>query len=100
MSVHYIGADVHVHNTEICVENRKKIVNRYSVPTSILAIREVLQAIPGKKKMAGSSQGSRHKVKARSRSTTMSRPPNSATPCSIAAAICRPTASRWPRCSW
>lgn len=52
MSVHYIGADVHVHNTEICVENRKKIVNRYSVPTSISAIREVLQSIPGKKKMA------------------------------------------------
>ena len=31
MSVHYIGADVHLHNTEICVENKKKVMNRYSV---------------------------------------------------------------------
>ena len=52
MSVHYIGADVHMHNTEIYVENRKKAVNRYSVPTTIPAIREVLQSIPGKKQLA------------------------------------------------
>ena len=52
MTLHYIGADVHVHNTEISVENRKKIVNRYSVPTSISAIRDVLKTIPGQKKMA------------------------------------------------
>lgn len=52
MNVYYIGADVHTCNTEICVEYKKKVVNRYSVPTTISAIREVLKSIPGKKRMA------------------------------------------------
>jgi len=49
MSTHYIGADVHAYNTEIHVENKKKVVGRYSVPTTISAIREVLQSISGEK---------------------------------------------------
>jgi transposase len=52
MKIHYIGADVHVHNTEICVESGKSVIHRYSVPTTIPAICEVLRSIPGKKKMA------------------------------------------------
>ena len=52
MSINYIGADVHAYNTEICVEKGNEIVNRYSVPTTISAIREVLKSIPGKKQLA------------------------------------------------
>ena len=37
MATYYIGADVHVNNTELAVEYRRKIVQRYSVPTSIPA---------------------------------------------------------------
>jgi len=49
MSINYIGADVHPYNTELSVEIRKKIVQRYSVPTTIIAISEVLKSLPGKK---------------------------------------------------
>jgi transposase len=52
MSINYIGADVHPYNTELSVENRKKIVSRYSVPTTIPAIAEILKALPGKKYLA------------------------------------------------
>jgi hypothetical protein len=38
MATYYIGADVHVNNTELAVEHRGKIVARYSVPTTIWAI--------------------------------------------------------------
>lgn len=49
MSINYIGADVHAYNTELSVEKRKKIVNRYSVPTTISAITDVLKSISGEK---------------------------------------------------
>jgi transposase len=52
MATYYIGADVHVNNTELAVEYRRKIVQRYSVPTSIPAISAVLSSIQGKKILA------------------------------------------------
>jgi transposase len=52
MATYYIGADVHTNNTELAVEYRRKIVQRYSVPTSIPAISAVLSSIQGKKILA------------------------------------------------
>ncbi len=52
MAKYYIGADVHVNNTELAVEYRRKIVQRYSVPTSIPAISAVLASLQGKKILA------------------------------------------------
>ena len=52
MSSYYIGADVHSNSTELAIENRGKIVARYSVPTSIPAIANVLNVFQGKKYMA------------------------------------------------
>lgn len=52
MSTYYIGADVHSNSTELAVENKGKIVARYSVPTSIPAIANVLNAFQGKKYLA------------------------------------------------
>jgi transposase len=52
MATSYIGADVDCKMIEIAVEQRKKIVARYQVPTSIAAMRELLQNIPGKKELA------------------------------------------------
>jgi len=52
MVVHYIGADVHSNNVELAVERKGQIVERYSLSTSIRAIREVLDAIPSPKYLA------------------------------------------------
>ena len=52
MSTYYIGADVHSNSTELAIENRGKIVARYSVPTSIPAITNVLDMFQGKKYIA------------------------------------------------
>jgi hypothetical protein len=52
MATYYIGADVHSNNTELAVENRHKIVARYSVPTTIPAISTVLNSLQGKKILA------------------------------------------------
>jgi len=52
MSTYYIGADVHSNSTELAIEKRGKIVARYSVPTSIPAITNVLDSLQGKKYMA------------------------------------------------
>ena len=52
MATYYIGADVHVNNTELAVEHRRKIVARYSVPTTIPAISTVLGSLQGKKILA------------------------------------------------
>lgn len=46
MSIYYIGADVHSNSTELAIEKKGKIVDRYSVPTTILAIAEVLAEVP------------------------------------------------------
>ena len=52
MSTYYIGADVHSNSTEIAIDKRGKIVARYSVPTSIPAIANVLDSLQGKKHFA------------------------------------------------
>jgi len=52
MATYYIGADVHSNNTELAVEQRGKIVARYSVPTTIPAISTVLNSLQGKKILA------------------------------------------------
>jgi len=52
MSTYYIGADVHSNSTELAIEKRGKIMARYSVPTSIPAIVNVLDSLQGKKYLA------------------------------------------------
>ena len=52
MATYYIGADVHSNNTELAIEQRGRIVARYSVPTSIPAIGAILDSIQGKKILA------------------------------------------------
>ena len=52
MTTYYIGADVHSNSTELAIEKRNKIVARYSVPTTIPAISNVLDSLQGKKHMA------------------------------------------------
>jgi hypothetical protein len=49
MATYYIGMDVHCNNTELAIEKGCKIVDRYSVPTTIAAIVEVLDSLSGKK---------------------------------------------------
>ena len=49
MATYYIGADVHTNNTELAVEQRGRIVARYSVPTTIPAISTVLGSLEGRK---------------------------------------------------
>jgi transposase len=51
-TAYYIGADVHNNSTELAIEKRGKIVARYSVPTSIPAIINVLDSLQGKKYLA------------------------------------------------
>jgi transposase len=52
MATYYIGADVHTNNTELAIEQRGRIVARYSVPTTIPAIRTVLSSLQGRKILA------------------------------------------------
>ena len=52
MSIYYIGADVHSNSTELAIEKRSKIVARYSVPTTIPSISNVLDSLHGKKYLA------------------------------------------------
>jgi len=52
MATYYIGADVHCNNIELAIMNRKRIVQRYSVPSNISAVSEVLDSLTGKKYMA------------------------------------------------
>jgi len=52
MSTYYIGADVHSNSTELAIEKRGKVVARYSVPTTIPAIVNVLDSLQGKKQLA------------------------------------------------
>jgi len=49
MATYYIVADVHSNNTELAIEQRGKIVARYSVPTTIPAISTVLNSLQGRK---------------------------------------------------
>lgn len=49
MVIHYIGADVHSNNTELCVERNGRVVQRHSLPTTVRAIRQVLDGLPGPK---------------------------------------------------
>lgn len=52
MTTYYIGADVHSNNIELAIMNRKKIIQRYSVPANISAITDVLDSLNGKKYLA------------------------------------------------
>jgi len=45
MSTYYIGADVHNNSTELAIEKRNKIIARYTVPTTIPAISNVLDSL-------------------------------------------------------
>src|SRR4030065_621700 len=52
MATYYIGADVQSNNIEMAIFNRKKIVQRYTIPASISAAAQVLDSLNGKKYMA------------------------------------------------
>lgn len=52
MATYYIGADVHSNSIEMAIYNRKKIVQRYTIPASISAVAQVLESLKGKKYMA------------------------------------------------
>jgi len=47
MATYYIGADVHTNNTELAIEQRGRIVARYSVPTNIPGDQLSAQFDPG-----------------------------------------------------
>ncbi len=49
MANYYIGADVDSKMTELAIEKKEKIIQRYRVPTTIPTLREVLASIPGRK---------------------------------------------------
>ena len=52
MVIHYIGADVHCNNTELGIERNGKITERHSLPTTVRAIRQVLDSLQGIKHLA------------------------------------------------
>ena len=52
MATYYIGADVHSNSIEMAIMNRRKIVERYTLPTTISAVAGVLQSLQGQKYMA------------------------------------------------
>lgn len=52
MATYYIGADVHSNSIEMAIMNRGKIVKRYTTPTSISAVAQVLDSLSGRKYMA------------------------------------------------
>lgn len=52
MTSYYIGLDVHSKTTEIAIEKNKQILHRYTVPTSIPAISQVLDSLQGTKRLA------------------------------------------------
>lgn len=49
MATYYIGADVRSNNTEPAIEQRGRIVARYSIPTTIPAITTILDSLQGRK---------------------------------------------------
>jgi transposase len=51
MATSYIGADVDCNTTVLAVRRGGKVVDRYRVPTTIPALREVLGHIPNPKRM-------------------------------------------------
>ena len=48
MTLYYIGADVHCNHTETAVEYNKEIVKRFSMSTTIPAIRLALEELGGR----------------------------------------------------
>ncbi len=52
MGTYYIGMDVHGKSTDVAVEARGQIVARYAVPTSVRAIRSVLEEHEGTRHVA------------------------------------------------
>jgi len=51
-TTYYIGADVHSNSTELAIEKRGKIMARYTLPTTIPAISNILDSLQGKKYLA------------------------------------------------
>ena len=51
MATYYIGADVHSNSIEMAILNRKKIIQRYTIPAGISAAAQVLDSLNGKKHM-------------------------------------------------
>lgn len=49
VAIYYIGADVHTNNTQLAIEQRGRIVARYSVPTTIPVIDTVFNSLEGRK---------------------------------------------------
>jgi transposase len=49
MANYYIGADVDSKMTELAIEKNMKIIDKYRVPTTVPALQEVLDNIPGRK---------------------------------------------------
>jgi transposase len=52
MTTYYIGADVHSNSTELAIERNKKIVQRYTLPTNITALSNILDSLKGEKHLA------------------------------------------------
>ena len=52
MVTYYIGLDVHCKFTEMAFENQGKIVNQFTVPTTIRALREALSSVGGRQHIA------------------------------------------------
>ena len=51
-NTYYIGTDLHSNNIELAVRYRQKVIQRYSLPTSLPPVLEVVNSIKGKKQMA------------------------------------------------
>ena len=51
-TTYYIGADVHNNSTELAIEKTGKITDRYTVPTTISSISNVLDSLQGTKYLA------------------------------------------------
>jgi transposase len=52
MATHYIGADVDCRMVNLAVERGGKIVQEFCVPTTIPALREVLESVPRPRELA------------------------------------------------
>ncbi|MBA7616812.1 hypothetical protein ES703_24112 [subsurface metagenome] len=66
MTTYYIGADMHSNSTELAIEKRNKIVARYSVPTTIPAISNVLDRLRCNRQTSQDSQTPIERLKQKS----------------------------------
>lgn len=51
-NIYYIGTDLHSNNIELAIRYRQKVIQRYSLPTALTPVLEVVNSIKGKKEMA------------------------------------------------